>query len=245
MLIEVKVPASCRNRSRKRRWSPGTRSQGEFVQRDDNLDRRRDRQGRAGTACAPDGVLSLDREGRRIDGDEQRGHRADRHRGEGVRGIDACCGAAPSRPPCAAAAAAKAPPRSAAPAAGEVMRCRPAKKIAADNNIDVATVVGTGRGGRVTKEDVRRGRAGPHCCAGSTGACGRADPMPSPVHRCTARRSTREARPDVAAAQPDRRAPRPVAADGRDPDDVQRSEHAAGSSTCATASRTASRRSTA
>ncbi len=62
-------------------------------------------------------------------------------------------GAAPA--PAAATAPAAAPAKAAAPAAASGAPASPAAaKIAAENNVNTADVAGTGRGGRVTKEDV-------------------------------------------------------------------------------------------
>ena len=65
--------------------------------------------------------------------------------------------AAPSQPapqPAGKAPAAQPPPQSARPAADNVTAMPAARKMMADKAVDPATVTGTGRGGRVTKEDV-------------------------------------------------------------------------------------------
>ncbi len=64
--------------------------------------------------------------------------------------------ALPAKPAEASKAAAKPPDaRPAAPApAAEVVAMPAARKVAADSNVDLAQVPGTGRGGRVTKPDV-------------------------------------------------------------------------------------------
>ncbi|MBL8535217.1 MAG: 2-oxoglutarate dehydrogenase complex dihydrolipoyllysine-residue succinyltransferase [Betaproteobacteria bacterium] len=75
-------------------------------------------------------------------------------------------------------APARAESAKAAPSAGSVIAMPAAKKTAADHNIDVNTVAGTGRGGRVTKEDVLavvQGKA-PAQPSGRS-----APPMPMPV----------------------------------------------------------------
>ena len=62
----------------------------------------------------------------------------------------------------AAAAPAEGAPSEAAPAAESsgAQTSPAARKLAAESNIDVAALSGTGKGGRVTKEDVLRARAG-------------------------------------------------------------------------------------
>lgn len=62
----------------------------------------------------------------------------------------------------AAAAPAEGAPAEAAPAAESAgaQTSPAARKLAAESNIDVAALSGTGKGGRVTKEDVLRARAG-------------------------------------------------------------------------------------
>ena len=78
----------------------------------------------------------------------------------------------------ATTAAAASPPKPAAPAAkSESPAVMPsAKKIAADNNLDTAQISGTGRGGRVTKEDVTNQLQAPATAAKPP------VPLPSPVN---------------------------------------------------------------
>ena len=71
----------------------------------------------------------------------------------------------------------------------------------------------------------RRTRRRPPACRAQA-AC--AEACAGGANECEPRRASRAARADVAAARAHRRAPRAVAVDGRDPHDVQRSEHAAG-----------------
>ncbi len=78
---------------------------------------------------------------------------------------------APAGAPAAAAAPKAAPPAAKADAPA-VMPA--AKKIAADNNLDTSQISGTGRGGRVTKEDVTNQLQAP--------AAKPAAPPPSPVN---------------------------------------------------------------
>nr|WP_256836882.1 2-oxoglutarate dehydrogenase complex dihydrolipoyllysine-residue succinyltransferase [Pseudomonas oleovorans] len=65
--------------------------------------------------------------------------------------------AAPAAAPAAAAAAAAAPAQAAAPAAAagdDAILSPAARKLAEENGIDPNSIAGTGKGGRVTKEDV-------------------------------------------------------------------------------------------
>jgi 2-oxoglutarate dehydrogenase E2 component (dihydrolipoamide succinyltransferase) len=176
MLIEVKVPALSESVAEATlvAWH---KRQGEFVQRDENLvDIETDKV--VMELPAPDaGVLSVIV---KADG-------ATVVAGEVIARIDteAKAGAVSAAPAAAAPAAVAEPAKAAKPAkaqaVGEVIAMPAAKKIAADNGIDVAAVAGTGRGGRVTKEDVVavvQGRT-----TAPARPAGRADaPMPSPVN---------------------------------------------------------------
>jgi 2-oxoglutarate dehydrogenase E2 component (dihydrolipoamide succinyltransferase) len=176
MLIEVKVPALSESVAEATlvAWH---KRQGEFVQRDENLvDIETDKV--VMELPAPgDGVLSVIV---KADG-------ATVVAGEVIARIDteAKAGAASAAPAAAAPAAAPEPAKAAkaakVQAVGEVIAMPAAKKIAADNGIDVAAVAGTGRGGRVTKEDVVavvQGRT-----VAPARPAGRADAqMPSPVN---------------------------------------------------------------
>ena len=79
----------------------------------------------------------------------------------------------------ASAEDAKGAPADAAPAAeGTGVQTSPAaRKLAAESNIDVAALSGTGKGGRVTKEDVLRARAGAEPAAQAEEG-GATDPAP-------------------------------------------------------------------
>jgi len=171
MLIEVKVPVLSESVAEATLLS-WHKKQGEFVQRDENLiDIETDKvvlelpapeagvimkimKGDGGTVVSSEVIAQIDTEAK------------------------APAGAAPAEKPAAvakAAAVAVARKPEAAPAAmasGEVIAMPAARKIAADNNVDLAQVSGTGRGGRVTKPDVLGYVAG--------GARASA-PLPSPV----------------------------------------------------------------
>ncbi|MBI1395928.1 MAG: 2-oxoglutarate dehydrogenase complex dihydrolipoyllysine-residue succinyltransferase [Betaproteobacteria bacterium] len=74
------------------------------------------------------------------------------------------------------------PPAPAAPArppSGEVIAMPAAKKLAADHNLDVAGISGSGRGGRVTKDDVAQAIAGKP--AAKAPSRPESVPMPTPV----------------------------------------------------------------
>jgi 2-oxoglutarate dehydrogenase E2 component (dihydrolipoamide succinyltransferase) len=176
MLIEVKVPALSESVAEATLLAWHKR-QGEFVQRDDNLvDVETDKVVMELPAPAA-GVLSLIVKG---DGSTVTSNEVIAQIDTEAKASSASTpAAAPAPAPVAAAPAAKAPAAN-APAAGEVIAMPAAKKIAADNNIDVATVAGTGRGGRVTKEDVVAVVQGRN--AAPARPAGRADPMPSPVN---------------------------------------------------------------
>ncbi len=176
MLIEVKVPALSESVAEATlvAWH---KRQGEFVQRDENLvDIETDKV--VMELPAPgDGVLSVIV---KADG-------ATVVAGEVIARIDteAKAGTASAAPaeaaPTAAAEPAKAAKPAKAQAVGEVIAMPAAKKIAADHGVDVTAVQGTGRGGRVTKEDVVavvQGRT-----AAPARPAGRAEvQMPSPVN---------------------------------------------------------------
>jgi 2-oxoglutarate dehydrogenase E2 component (dihydrolipoamide succinyltransferase) len=165
MLVEVKVPALSESVAEATLLS-WHKKQGEFVKRDENLiDIETDKvvlelpapdsgvltrivKGDGGTVVSNEVIATIDTDGKPAAGE-----------------------AAP-------AAQAPAPKASAkpAPAAAEAPPAMPAaRKLAAENNLDTSTIAGTGRGGRVTKEDVvSRIAAAP---AGAKPA-----PPPSPVN---------------------------------------------------------------
>ena len=95
--------------------------------------------------------------------------------------VAAAGGAAAAAPATTKPAALKAVPSTpapapAAPASGDVIAMPAARKIAAENNLDVGSIPGTGRGGRVTKEDVNA------AVQGRAPRTGRVEPaMPAPV----------------------------------------------------------------
>ncbi len=152
-------------------------------------------------------------------------------------------------PPAAAAprpAAAAAPP----PGAMSGVAMPAAAKMMAEQGMAAAQVSGTGRDGRITKGDV--------IAAAAAGAKAPAAPPAAAVA------TVRPALPEVKAPidltgladRPEQRVPMSrlraaggrasgaVAVDRGHPDDVQRSQHAAGAWSCATSTRTSSRRST-
>ena len=164
MLVEVKVPALSESVAEATLLS-WHKKQGEFVRRDENLiDIETDKVVLELPAPAS-GVLSKVIKG---DGGTVASN-------EVIATIDT-----EAKAPAGAAAltAAAGPPKAAAPAArSEPPAVMPsAKKIAADNNLDTAQISGTGRGGRVTKEDVTNLLQAPARAAKP------AAPLPSPVN---------------------------------------------------------------
>lgn len=172
MLVEVKVPALSESVAEATLLS-WHKKQGEFVKRDENLiDIETDKV--VLELPAPEsGVLT-----RIVKGDG-----GTVVSNEIIATIDTDAKAAEGAAPAAAAAApaAKAPEKPAekstgAPKADSPPAMPAAKKIAADNNLDTAQIDGTGRGGRVLKEDVVNKLASPAVAAKPS------VPMPSPVN---------------------------------------------------------------
>jgi 2-oxoglutarate dehydrogenase E2 component (dihydrolipoamide succinyltransferase) len=142
MLVEVKVPALSESVAEATLLS-WHKKQGEFVKRDENLiDIETDKvvlelpapqsgvlakiiKGDGGTVVSNEVIATIDTDAKAPAG--------------------AAITAAAASPPKPTAPAAKSEPPAVMPAA---------KKIAADNNLDTSQISGTGRGGRVTKEDV-------------------------------------------------------------------------------------------
>ncbi|MGH8758392.1 MAG: biotin/lipoyl-containing protein, partial [Burkholderiales bacterium] len=152
MLIEVKVPQLSESVAEATLLS-WHKKQGEFVKRDENLiDIETDKV--VLELPAPDsGVLSKVIKG---DGSTVVGN-------EIIATIDtdvkAVAGAAASATTTVAAPSAKAPVKPASAPVTSAKAVSPAvmpsaRKIAADNNLDTSQISGSGRGGRVTKEDV-------------------------------------------------------------------------------------------
>jgi 2-oxoglutarate dehydrogenase E2 component (dihydrolipoamide succinyltransferase) len=141
MLIEVKVPQLSESVSEATllAWH---KKQGEAVKRDENLIDIETDKVVLELPSPADGVLvSI-----------LRGDKSTVTAGELIAKIDTegkVSSVAPSAAPAEGAKPASAPAKSAAPAAAPA-----AKKIAAEKGIDLATVQGTGRDGRVTKADV-------------------------------------------------------------------------------------------
>jgi 2-oxoglutarate dehydrogenase E2 component (dihydrolipoamide succinyltransferase) len=180
MLIEVKVPALSESVAEATllKWH---KRQGERVERDENLiDIETDKvvlelpapeagvltsivKGDGSTVVAMEVIATIDTEAK---SEAQ------------PKAVAASGGAAAeATPPAAKLTSVKSsPPPVAAPASGEVIAMPAARKIAAENNLDVAAVAGTGRGGRVTKEDVTAAVQGRAPRTGRTETA----PMPAP-----------------------------------------------------------------
>jgi 2-oxoglutarate dehydrogenase E2 component (dihydrolipoamide succinyltransferase) len=173
MLVEVKVPALSESVAEATLLS-WHKKQGEFVKRDENLiDIETDKvvlelpapesgvltkivKGDGGTVVSNEVIATIDTDAK----------------AEGAAA--AAPAAAPAKP------AEKAPaPAVAAKADGGAPVMPAARKIAADNNIDISQVAGTGRGGRVTKEDVVAKVAAP---AVAPAAAKPSQPLPSPIN---------------------------------------------------------------
>jgi len=148
MLIEVKVPALSESVAEATLLS-WHKKQGEFVNRDENLiDIETDKvvlelpapeagvltkilKGDGGTVVSNEVIAQIDTEAKAA----------------------AAPAAAAEKPKAEAKAPAPARPAVAA-TGGDVIAMPAARKVAADNNVDLAQVAGSGRGGRVTKPDV-------------------------------------------------------------------------------------------
>ncbi|MBI2313480.1 MAG: 2-oxoglutarate dehydrogenase complex dihydrolipoyllysine-residue succinyltransferase [Betaproteobacteria bacterium] len=170
MLIEVKVPVLSESVAEATLLS-WHKKEGEFVQRDENLiDIETDKvvlelpapeagvitrivKGDGGTVVSNEIIATIDTEAK--------------HAG-------AAPAAASPNPPAAVAAA---PAPAAAVAGAPVMPA--AKKIAAEKGVDTSAVAGTGRGGRVTKEDVLG--AAPGAAAAKAPAAEVRAPLPQPA----------------------------------------------------------------
>ncbi|HVY05445.1 MAG TPA: 2-oxoglutarate dehydrogenase complex dihydrolipoyllysine-residue succinyltransferase [Burkholderiales bacterium] len=169
MLVEVKVPALSESVAEATLLSWHKKA-GEVVKRDENLiDIETDKvvlelpapvsgvlskviKGDGGTVTSNEVIATIDTEG---------------------KGAEAATAAAPA----AKAAAASAPAAAAAPKPGSPAVMPSARKIAADNNVDTSQIAGSGRGGRVTKEDVTTQVQAPAPAAKLA-----APPAPSPVN---------------------------------------------------------------
>ena len=170
MLVEVKVPALSESVAEATLLS-WHKKQGDFVKRDENLiDVETDKvvlelpapasgvltkviKGDGGTVASNEVIATIDTDAKAPAGAE----------------AAAPAAAAVSPAKVAAAPAAKAESPAVMPAA---------KKIAADNNLDTAQISGTGRGGRVTKEDVTNQLQAPTLAVETKPAA----PLPSPVN---------------------------------------------------------------
>jgi 2-oxoglutarate dehydrogenase E2 component (dihydrolipoamide succinyltransferase) len=167
MLVEVKVPALSESVAEATLLS-WHKKQGEFVKRDENLiDIETDKVVLELPAPAS-GVLSKVIKG---DGGTVASN-------EVIATIDTDAKApAVAAVPAAAAALSIAPKVEAPAAAAQAPAVMPsAKKIAADNNLDTSQISGTGRGGRVTKDDVTGQLQAPVPAAKPSA------PIPSPVN---------------------------------------------------------------
>ncbi len=170
MLVEVKVPALSESVAEATLLS-WHKKQGDFVKRDENLiDVETDKvvlelpapasgvltkviKGDGGTVASNEVIATIDTDAKAPAGAEA--------------AAPAAAAASPAK--VAAAPAAKAESPAVMPAA---------KKIAADNNLDTAQISGTGRGGRVTKEDVTNQLQAPTPAPETKPAA----PLPSPVN---------------------------------------------------------------
>ena len=172
MLVEVKVPALSESVAEATLLS-WHKKQGEFVKRDENLiDIETDKvvlelpapesgvitkivKGDGGTVVSNEVIATID---------------TDAKPAAGAAAAPAAAPARPAEKPAAAPAAGKGDAPPAMPAA---------RKIAADNNLDTSQVEGTGRGGRVTKEDVVNKLSG---AAAPVAARPASPPLPAPVN---------------------------------------------------------------
>jgi 2-oxoglutarate dehydrogenase E2 component (dihydrolipoamide succinyltransferase) len=176
MLVEVKVPALSESVAEATLLS-WHKKQGDFVKRDENLiDVETDKvvlelpapasgvltkviKGDGGTVASNEVIATIDTDAKAPAGAEA--------------AAPAATPAKPAAAPVAAAAVATAAAKTETPA---IMPA--AKKIAADNNLDPSQIGGTGRGGRVTKEDVTNQLQAP----ASASAAKPSVPLPSPVN---------------------------------------------------------------
>jgi len=170
MLIEVKVPQLSESVAEATLLS-WHKKQGELVKRDENLiDIETDKvvlelpapdsgvlskviKGDGSTVVSDEVIATIDTDGKAV-------------AGAGASATTAAAASAvkaPEKPAAAPVASAKAEPPAVMPSA---------RKIAADNNLDTAQISGSGRGGRVTKEDVVVKLQAPRPAA----------PLPSPVN---------------------------------------------------------------
>ena len=175
MLVEVKVPALSESVAEATLLS-WHKKQGEFVKRDENLiDIETDKvvlelpapaagvltkvvKGDGGTVTSNEVIATIDTDAKAPAGAP-------------------AASAAPAAAVASAAAAATKPAPTTASAKAEAPAVMPsAKKIAADNNLDTSQISGSGRGGRVTKEDVTTQLQAPAPAAKAPA------PMPSPVN---------------------------------------------------------------
>jgi 2-oxoglutarate dehydrogenase E2 component (dihydrolipoamide succinyltransferase) len=178
MLIEVKVPVLSESVAEATLLS-WHKKQGEFVQRDENLiDIETDKV--VLELPAPEaGVLTqvLKGDGETVTSSEVIAQiDTELKAGAAPAAAKPSSPAKPAEPPTSARGAEQAKTPSAAPAAAEVIAMPAARKVAADHKVDVAQVPGTGRGGRVTKEDVLA-----YVQGGARPAARVEAPLPAPV----------------------------------------------------------------
>ena len=157
MLIEVRVPALSESVAEATllTWH---KKPGEFVQRDENLiDIETDKVVLELPAPAAGVLVSVSKDdGSTVVADEVIATIDTEAKAEAGAAPAAKAEKAPAPKPAAAPAPKPeaVPPKSAPTVPTGVVAMPAAKKIAADHNVDLAQVAGTGRGGRVTKEDV-------------------------------------------------------------------------------------------
>ncbi len=153
MLVEVKVPVLSESVAEATLLS-WHKKQGEFVTRDENLiDIETDKvvlelpapqsgvlakiiKGDGGTVASNEVIATIDTDAK------------------APAGASTTAAVASASKPAAAGAKSEAPAIAPSAKSGSPAVMPSAKKIAADNNLDTAQISGTGRGGRVTKEDV-------------------------------------------------------------------------------------------
>ncbi len=173
MLIEVKVPVLSESVSEATllTWH---RKQGEFVQRDENLiDIETDKV-----------VLELPAPEAGVIASIVKGDGASVTSSEVIATIDTAARAGAAAPAAAPAKAAEAPAAkaaAAAPAAGSGVAMPAARKLAEEKGVRAEDIAGSGRGGRVLKEDVMAAGAG-KAPAAAPAARAPAAPEPSPVN---------------------------------------------------------------
>ncbi|HUF19938.1 MAG TPA: 2-oxoglutarate dehydrogenase complex dihydrolipoyllysine-residue succinyltransferase [Burkholderiales bacterium] len=182
MLVEVKVPALSESVSEATllTWH---KKQGEYVKRDENLiDVETDKvvlelpapesgvltkviKGDGESVVADEVIAQIDTEAKAAAGDQS------------------APAAKPEAKPQPAAKTETPKPDTRKPTVSDTVIAMPAaRKLAADNNVDLAKVAGSGRGGRITREDVVTRLEQPAAPAARPAPKPAAQPLPSPVN---------------------------------------------------------------